>query len=79
MASMDRRVQNTEAALGQGSSQASSANNTPQNASYNAVSQGTTTESHVTKSVVPSMGFLRSNESLQSQVDKQLAELERLN
>ena len=29
--------------------------------------------------MVPSIGFLRSNESLQSQVDKRLAELERIN
>ena len=79
MDSIDRRVCKTEGALGQGSSQASSPLNTSQNASNNAVSHGIATESHVTESVVPSMGFLRSNESLQSQVDKRLAELERIN
>ena len=66
MDSIDRRVYKTEAVLGQGSSRASSALNTSQNASNNAVSHGIATESHVTESVVPSMGFLRSNESLQS-------------
>ena len=73
---MDRGVQKTEAVLGQGSLQASSAFNTPQNASNNSIGHGIATESHATESVVPSMGFLRSNESLQSQVDKHLAELE---
>ena len=32
-----------------------------------------------TESVVPSLGYLRENESVQSEVDKRLAELERLN
>ena len=53
MDSMDRKVQKTEAALSQGSSQASSALTTSQNASNNAVSHGSGTESNVTESVVP--------------------------
>ena len=61
-------MQKTVATLGQGSSQASSVINT--HASNNAVSHGIATEAHVTESVVLSMGFLRSNESLQSQVYK---------
>ena len=79
MDSMDRRVQKAEAALGQGTSQASSVLNTPQIASNIAVSHSITTDSNVTESVVPSMGFLRGNESLQSQVHKRLDELERIN
>ena len=70
LVSMDRRVEKTEAALNQESSQASSVLTTPQNASNNAVTHGISTESNVTESVVLSMGFLRSNESFQSQVDK---------
>ena len=33
----------------------------------------------VVESVVPSLGYLRGNESLQTKVDKHLAELEKLN
>ena len=79
MESMDSRVQKAEAALGQGTSQASSVLNIPHIASNTAVSHSIATDSNVTESVVPLLGFLRGNESLQSQVDKRLAELERIN
>ena len=79
MDSMDRRVQKAEASLGQGSSQASSVLSSPHTSLTTAVSHGIATETNGTESVVPSLGYLRGNESLQSQVDKRLAELERIN
>ena len=76
---MDRRVQPTEAALGQGTSQASSSSITPHNSSsQNILSHGIDTECTV-ESVVPSLGYLRNNESVQAEVDKRLAELAQLN
>ena len=78
MDKMDRRVQRTEAALDQGNSQASgavfSAKNSPEKNLVQALVPDNSTES-----VVPSLGYLRENESVQSEVDKHLAELERLN
>ena len=76
---MDRRVQRTEAALGQGTSQASSSSITPHSSSRpNGLSHGSDTECTV-ECVVPSLGYLRSNESVQAEVDKKLAELAQLN
>ena len=79
MDSMNRRVQKTKAALCQRPSQVTSVPTTPQNASHNDVTKGISMESNVTESVILSIGFLMSNKSLQSQVDTQLAELERIN
>ena len=79
MDSMDRRVQKAEAALGQGSSQASSVLSFPHTTLPTVASHGIATETNGTESVVPALGYLRGNESLQSQVDKRLAELERIN
>ena len=78
MDNMDRRVQRTEAALDQGNSQASSAVISARNLSEKNLVQGPRSDK-VTESVVPSLGYLRENESLQSEVDKRLAELEKLN
>ena len=72
MDKMDRQVQRTEAALDQGNSQASK--NSPEKNLVQALVPDNSTES-----VVPSLGYLRENESVQSEVDKRLAELERLN
>ena len=78
MDNMDRRVQWTEAALDQGNSQASSAVISAKHLSEKNLVQGPTSD-NVTESVVPSLGYLRENASLQSEVDKRLAELEKLN
>ena len=76
---MDRRVQRTEAALEQGTSQASSSIVTSHNSPISKVlSTGIDTETTV-ESVVPSLGYLRSNESVQAEVDKRLAELAQIN
>ena len=76
---MDRRVQRTETALRQGTSQASSSFVTSHSSSNPKVlSHGIDTEC-VVESVVPSLGYLRSNESVQAEVDKRLAELAQLN
>ena len=76
---MDRRMQRTEAALGQGTSQASLSSVTSHSAStLNVPSHGVATERNV-ESVVPSLGYLRSNDSVQAEVDKRLAELTQLN
>ena len=79
MDSMDRRVQKTEAALGQGSSQASSVLNTLN--LLQIVLYLTVLLRKVMLLRVWSRHWthLRGNESLQSQVDKCLAELERVN
>ena len=66
MEAMDRRLQHTEAALEQGQSQ------------QDTVSYGTDTELASSHSVVPSMMYLRNNESLQTKVEKRLAELRNL-
>ena len=76
---MDRRVQRTETALGQGTSQASSLSVTSHSSSDPKVlSHGIDMECTV-ESVVPSLGYLRNNESVQAEVDKRLAELAQLN
>ena len=76
---MDRRVQRTEAALGQGTSQASLSSVTSHSApSPNVPSHSIATECNV-ESVVPSLGYLRNNDSVQAEVDKRLAELTQLN
>ena len=80
MDSMDKRVQRTEAALEQGSSQASLHHSSSHKSSNSAtVSHGSDTASNLAESVVPSMEYLRSNESLQSEVEKCLADLKNLN
>ena len=79
MDSMDRRVQRTEAALGQGSQQASPTVNTSCNPPIqNNESHGIDTEDTI-ESVVPSLGYLRNNTSIQAEVDKRLAELAQIN
>ena len=84
---MDRRVQRTEAALEQGSSRVSPLLSVSQGQQGTAtVSNHTLTvldsngaEANVDQSVVPSIEFLRSNESVQCEVEKRLAELRTLN
>ena len=77
MDSMDKRVQRTEAALEKGNSQATD---------IPATSQGTAGQvtdydisENIAQSVVPSLEFLRNNESLQNQVERRLAELKNVN
>ena len=66
---MDRRVQRTEAALEQGSSQASPLLSTSQSQPGSSmVSNGNATETNADQSVVTSIEFLRSNESIQCEV-----------
>ena len=77
MDQMDRRVQRTAAALDQGTSQASNAVNSATNSPANSLNIAR--PDNVTESVVPSLGYLRENESLQSEVDRRLADLVRLN
>ena len=82
---MDRRVRHTEAALEQGSSHVSPLPSTSRSQHGTAtVSNHSITfpDSNVTEanqSVVPSIEFLRSNESVQCEVEKCLAELRTLN
>ena len=77
MDSMDKRVQRTEAALEKGNSQATD---------IPAASLGTAGQvtgydigENIAQSVVPSLDFLRNNESLQNQVERRLAELKNVN
>ena len=80
MDSMDKWVQSTEAALKQGSSHASLAHSSSHKSLNQAtVSHGSDTASNPVDSLVPSMEYLRSNESLQSEVEKRLADLKNLN
>ena len=80
MEAMDRRVQRTEAALEQGSSRVSLLPATSQSQSqYDTVSHGIDTELASSQSVVPSMSYLRNNESVQHEVEKRLTELRSLN
>ena len=75
MDSLDRREQHTETALGQGSQQASSLSNTSQSPSVqNSESHGIDTDD-TSESVVPSLGYLQNNASIQAEVDKRLSEL----
>ena len=69
---MDRRVQRTEAALEQGSPLPSTSQSQPGSST---VSNSNATETNADQSVVPSIEFLRSNESIQCEVEKCLAEL----
>ena len=77
---MDRRVQRTEAALEQGNSQAgqSTSNFSVKNAGSTVALSNATVETN-SESVVPSIDFLRTNDTLQSEVDRRLAELRNLN
>ena len=78
MDQMDRRVQRTEAALDQGSTQASTSASSAASHSNNLVG-GSTTELATVESVVPSIDYLRTNDSLQSEVERRLAELRNIN
>ena len=75
---MDRRVQQTEAALEQGSIQASTSASSAASHSNNSVG-GNATEQNTVESVVPSIDYLRTNDSLQSEVEWRLAELRNIN
>ena len=73
---MDRRVQRTEAALERGSSHVSPLPSTSQSQPGVAtVSNRNATETNVDQTVVPSIKFLRSNKSVQCEVEKRLSEL----
>ena len=84
---MDRRVQRTEAALEQGSSHISPLPSTSQSQHATAtvsnhsttVPDSNVTEAIIDQSVVPSIDFLRSNKSVQCEVEKRLTELRTLN
>ena len=80
MDTMDKRVQQTEAALGQGNSKPGQTvlNSSLTNASSTVAHSNDTEEVH-SESVVPSVQFLRQNDALQSEVEKRLAELRNLN
>ena len=79
MDSVDRRVQCTKAALGQRSQQASSSSGTSHSPSIqNCESRGIDMEDTV-ESVVPSLGYLRNNTSIQVEVDQRLSELAQIN
>ena len=77
MDSMDKRVQRTEAALEKGHSQPIDIPGTSQGTAGQVT--GHDTEESIAQSLVPSLEFLRHNESLQSQVEKRLAELKNVN
>ena len=77
---MDRRVQRTEASLEQGSSRVSPLPSISQSQpGSSTVSNSYATETNADQSMVPSIEFLRSNESIQCEVEKRLAELRTLN
>ena len=80
MDTMDKRVQRTEAALGQGNSKPGQTviNSSLTNASSTVAHSNDTEEVH-SESVVPSVQFLRQNDALQSEVEKRLAKLRNLN
>ena len=78
MEQMDRRVQRTEAALEQGSIQASTSASSAASHSNNLVG-GSTTEQATVESVVHCIDYLRTNDSLQSEVERRLAELRNIN
>ena len=67
MEQMDRRVQRTEAALKQGSVQARTSAVSAASHSNNLVGSSTTEQATV-ESVVLSIDYLRTNDSLQSEV-----------
>ena len=73
MDSVDKGVQRTEAALEQGSSHVSLAHSSShKNLNQATVSHGSDTAGNAAESVVPSMEYLRSNESLQNKVERRL-------
>ena len=76
---MDRRVQRTEAAQEQGTSQVSSSTVTSHNSpNPKVLSNGIDTKTRV-ESVVPLLGYLRDNESVQAEVNTRLGELAQIN
>ena len=76
---MDRRVQRTEPALEQGTSQASSSTVTSHNPPNPKVLNNRSDTEAMVETVVPSLGYLRGNKSVQAEVDKRLAELAQIN
>ena len=76
---IDRRVQRTETMQDLGISQASNIARTAKNSPVKNSVAHTAMLDNVTESMVPSLGYLRGNEFLQTEVDKHLAELEKLN
>ena len=80
MEAMDRRVQCTKAALEQGSSCVNLLHTTFQaNSQYDTVLHSKHTHLASSQSVVPSLIYLKNNESVQTEVEKRLAELKNLN
>ena len=80
MDSMDKQMQCTVAALEQSSSNVSLAHTSfHKNLDHTMVSHGSVTASNSAQSMVPSMEYLRSNESLQNEVERHLADLKNLN
>ena len=77
MDSMDKRVQRTEAALEKGHSQVNDIPTTSQGTAGQATAYDL--DENTAQSVVPSLEFLRNNESLQAQVEQRLAELKNVN
>ena len=77
MDSMDERVQHTEAALEKGHSQAKDIPTTSQGTAGQVT--GYDVDVSTAQSVVPSLEFLRNNESLQTQVEQRLAEFKNVN
>ena len=76
MDSMDKAMQLAEAALEQGCSQVSLAHSSPhKNLDQATVSHSKDTASNSAESVVPLMEYLRSNESLQNEIERYLADL----
>ena len=87
MVSMDRRVRRTEVALEQGSSHVSQLPSTSRSQHGTAtvsnhsitIPDSNVTEANFDQKVVPSIEFLRSNKSVQCEVEKRLVELRTLN
>ena len=77
---MDRREQCTKAALEQSNSRVSPLPSMSQSQpGSSTVSNSNAMETNADQSVVPSIEFLRSNESIHCEVEKRLAELRTLN
>ena len=73
-------MERTEAALGQDNSQTGQiASNASVTKVSSTVAHSKATKDMSSESVVPSVEFLRQNDTLQSEVDKHLAELRNLN
>ena len=78
MEAIDRRVQHTEAALVQGISRVSLLHTTSQSQSqYDTVLHGIDTELASSQSVVPSVSYLRNNESVQNEVEKHFGRIKK--